>query len=151
MVSSSSSRWHELVSSLGLRGKFEQGKLLNIPTDKVDGSEAEKRTKQKTKQRSEHKRERLIANRRQNTSPASLLLLCFLSFSSVNNAIKNHLKWCHRKTRITETQSKMHKQYPHILLCWLETDKLALHLNWHESGLPARETQIQIIAPLPVN
>lgn len=80
-----------------------------------------------------------------------LLLYCsfvLLLFSSVNVVIKNDLKQCHRKTRSTKTQSKMRKQYPQILLCWLETSRPALRLNWHGSGLPTRETKIQFIVCL---
>lgn len=51
--------------------------------------------------------------------PHLRLYCCFVLFlfSSVNNAIKNDLKQCHRKARSTDTQSKMRKQYPQILLC----------------------------------
>lgn len=94
---------------------------------------------------------RALNSKPQAKCPHLLLYCCFVLFlfSSVNNTIKNDLKRCHTKTHSTERQSKMRKQHPQILLCWLETNKPALHLNWHGSGLPTWETKIQIIVCIP--
>lgn len=91
-------------------------------------------------------------NRAPNSKPQAKCLTCFFIvplfcfFSPrlisllkmiLNSATEKHVPPKH--------SLKMRKQYPQILLCWLETSRPALRLNWHGSGLPTRETQIQFI------